>query len=73
MQSFTQSLALSLPEAILAVGALVLLLIGAFRGDRSLGLLSWLCVGLYAAAGLALPARRSDSADQHIQRAGDVE
>src|SRR3546814_10129970 len=54
MQSFTQSLALSLPEAILAVGALVLLLIGAFRGDRSLGLLSWLCVGLYAAAGLAL-------------------
>src|SRR3546814_20383273 len=30
------------------------LLIGACRGDRSLGLLSWLCVGLYAAAGLAL-------------------
>ena len=54
MQSLTQSLALSLPEAILAVGALILLLIGAFRGDRSLGLLSWLCVGLYAAAGLAL-------------------
>ncbi len=54
MQSLQQSLALSLPEIILSLGALVLLLIGAFQGDRSLKLLSWLCVALYAAAGLAL-------------------
>jgi NADH-quinone oxidoreductase subunit N len=54
MESLNQSLALSLPELILALGALVLLLVGAFRGDRSLGLLSWLCLPLYAAAGLAL-------------------
>lgn len=54
MQSLNQSLALSLPEVILALGALVLLLIGAFQGDRSLRLLSWLCVALYAAAGFVL-------------------
>ena len=50
MQSLNQSLALSLPEIILSLGGLVLLLVGAFQGDRSLKLLSWLCVALYAVA-----------------------
>ncbi|HWA92852.1 MAG TPA: NADH-quinone oxidoreductase subunit NuoN [Rhizomicrobium sp.] len=38
------------PELILAVGALVLLLVGALRGDRSTGLISWLSVALIVAS-----------------------
>lgn len=54
MQPILQSVSLALPEIILGVGSLVLLMVGVFRGDRSIGLVSWLCVGLYLAAGLAL-------------------
>ncbi len=38
------------PELILAVGALVLLLVGAMRGDRSTGLLCWLSIALIVAS-----------------------
>jgi NADH-quinone oxidoreductase subunit N len=38
------------PELILAVGAMVLLLFGAMRGDKSTGLLSWLAVALVVAS-----------------------
>jgi len=48
-------LALSLqtiaPELALAIGAMVLLMVGVFNGDRSLPLLTWLAVALYAVAG----------------------
>ncbi len=38
------------PELILAVGALVLLLVGAMRGDKSTGLLCWLSIALIVAS-----------------------
>ena len=38
--SFSGALGIALPELILAIGALVLLVLGAFRGDRSTGLVS---------------------------------
>ncbi len=43
-----------LPELILAVGALVLLMVGVFRGERSSGLVTVLAVILIIIAGLAL-------------------
>ena len=38
------------PELILAIGALVLLLVGAMRGDKSMGLLCWLSIALIVAS-----------------------
>jgi NADH-quinone oxidoreductase subunit N len=56
-----QSLSVGAAEIILAAGALVLLLIGTFRGDRSLPGLSWGAVILFGVTALALiddtPAR----------------
>ena len=43
-----------LPETILAVGAMVLILIGAWRGDRGFGLVDELAVGLLGLAILAI-------------------
>jgi NADH-quinone oxidoreductase subunit N len=55
------SLQLLLPELLLACGAMVLLMIGAFRGDRATGLVSGLAVLLLVAAavliGLQPPAK----------------
>jgi NADH-quinone oxidoreductase subunit N len=42
------------PEILLAIGALVLVLIGAFRGDRSNGLVTGLALALVAAAAFAV-------------------
>ena len=44
----------ALPEAVLAVGALVLLMIGAFGGERTTPLVTGLAVALLAAAGAIL-------------------
>ena len=41
-----------LPELTLAVGAMALLLVGVFGGDRLTGLVSWLAIALLAAAGV---------------------
>ena len=41
-----------LPELMLAVGAMVLLLVGVFGGDRSTGIVSWLAITLMTAAGV---------------------
>ena len=38
--SFSGALGIALPELILAIGAMVLLVIGAFRGDRTTGTIS---------------------------------
>lgn len=51
-QSWSMSLSLTLPEVTLAAGAMTLLLLGVVRGDRSLPLLTWLAVGVYALAAL---------------------
>jgi NADH-quinone oxidoreductase subunit N len=41
----------ALPEIVLAVGAMVLLMLGAFRGERSAGAMNWLAILLLIAAG----------------------
>jgi NADH-quinone oxidoreductase subunit N len=44
----------ALPEIVLAVGALVLLMVGAFAGERSTGVVTGLAVVLIVAAGVVL-------------------
>jgi len=53
-QDLTRSIHLAFPELILAVGALILLVVGVFRGDRSLTGLSWATVGVFSLAALHL-------------------
>jgi len=48
------SLSAVLPELILAIGALALLMIGVFGGDRSIPTVTWLSVAVVVAAALAL-------------------
>ncbi len=50
-ETFLASLHLSTPELILAVGALVLLMIGVFSGEKASGLVTTLAVILLAVAG----------------------
>ena len=50
-ETFLASLHLSMPELILAVGAMVLLMIGVFSGEKSSGLVTGLAVGLLAVSG----------------------
>ena len=48
----------ALPEIVLAVGAMALLMLGAFRGEHTAVLVNWLAIALLAAAGvitLSLP------------------
>lgn len=54
MQPLLDSVRIATPEIILAIGAMALLMLGVFRGDRSLVLLTWLSVAVYALAGAAL-------------------
>nr|WP_040879282.1 NADH-quinone oxidoreductase subunit NuoN [Kaistia granuli] len=54
------SLAPFLPELVLAVGALVLLMVGAFGGERSTPLVTTLAVLLIAVAGLVLLFKAED-------------
>ena len=59
--TLAQSLSIGAPEVVLAAGALVLLLVGVFRGNDSLKGLSWGAVILFALAALTViddaPAR----------------
>jgi NADH-quinone oxidoreductase subunit N len=51
----------ALPELVLAVGAMVLLMLGAFRGERTAGPVSWLAILLMIVAGaivVALPGNK---------------
>jgi NADH-quinone oxidoreductase subunit N len=43
-----------LPEMILTIGAIVLMMVAAFAGRRSSGVISWLAVALLAGAGFSL-------------------
>jgi NADH-quinone oxidoreductase subunit N len=54
------SLAPFLPELVLAIGALVLLMVGAFGGERSTPLVTTLAVLLIAVAGLVLLFKAED-------------
>ncbi|HEX2147098.1 MAG TPA: NADH-quinone oxidoreductase subunit N, partial [Pseudorhizobium sp.] len=49
---FLASLQFAMPEIILAVGALALLMIGVFSGDRSAPTVTGLAVALIIASGL---------------------
>jgi NADH-quinone oxidoreductase subunit N len=44
----------ALPEIVLAVGAMVLLMLGAFRGERSAGAMNWLAILLLIGAGAVI-------------------
>jgi len=50
----TASLALTLPELILSLGAMALLMVAAFGGDGLTRAISWGAVALFAAAGFSL-------------------
>lgn len=54
------ALAIILPELLLAVGSLILLLLGALRGDRSSGLINWLALLLILAVGAAIAVQPSE-------------
>ena len=56
------SLQLSVPELMLAVGAMVLLMIGVFSGERSVTIVSGLAVALLIMAGLWLVLFTDDGA-----------
>src|SRR5215470_5385767 len=43
-----------LPELMLAIGAMVLLMLGAFRGERTAATISWLAILLLVATGVAV-------------------
>jgi NADH-quinone oxidoreductase subunit N len=51
-----QSLALTLPEIVLTLAALVLMMAAAWMGDRSARLLTWLAIAALAGAAFAVPA-----------------
>jgi NADH-quinone oxidoreductase subunit N len=53
-----QSLALTLPEIILTVGALVLMLMAAWMGDKSARLLTWLAIATFGVAAVFVPGVR---------------
>jgi NADH-quinone oxidoreductase subunit N len=59
-ETFLASLHLSTPELILAVGAMVLLMIGVFSGEKSSGFVTWLAVGLLAVSGAWLVWQTGD-------------
>src|SRR5678809_792587 len=50
-----QDFRLVLPEEVLSTGALLLMLVAAWAGDRAAKLLTWLAIALLAAAALLLP------------------
>jgi NADH-quinone oxidoreductase subunit N len=52
--AFAPELAFALPEIILAVGAMFLLMVGAFAGEKSVRVVTVLATALVAAAGVAL-------------------
>ncbi|WBO23653.1 NADH-quinone oxidoreductase subunit NuoN [Sphingomonas abietis] len=51
---YVSSFALYRPEEILAVGAIVLMLVSAWAGDKAAPLIGWLSVGVLAIAGISL-------------------
>ncbi|OQP85584.1 NADH-quinone oxidoreductase subunit N [Rhizobium rhizosphaerae] len=54
VEALYASLGLSMPELILAIGALALLMVGVFLGEKATGLVNWLAIGVIALAGIVL-------------------
>lgn len=50
MTSGLENWTLAAPEIFLAVAAMVVLMLGAFRGEKGTDLVSWLCVASFAIA-----------------------
>ena len=61
--NFAAQLAMTLPEVVLAVGAIVLMLVAAWGGPRSTGAVSWTAVAVLAGAGIALAGPASTGGD----------
>ncbi len=61
-----RDLQLVAPELILCFGALGLLMVAAFVGDRSLRLVNWLSVALLGAAGLVLLGPAGNGGDAYL-------
>ena len=56
------SLLLTLPEIILTVSSLALLMVAAYKGDRSARLVTWLAVATFVVAALFIPGIRDEGA-----------
>jgi NADH:ubiquinone oxidoreductase subunit 2 (subunit N) len=56
------SLVLTMPEIILTLGALFLMMVAAYLGDRVSRVATWLAVGFLVAAALSLPASSTPKA-----------
>ncbi|HEX8667625.1 MAG TPA: NADH-quinone oxidoreductase subunit NuoN [Allosphingosinicella sp.] len=54
------SLLLTLPEIILTVGALILMMVAAYAGDRSARLITWLAIATFALAAIMVPGINND-------------
>lgn len=54
LQPLAESIRIAAPEIVLALGAIMLLMIGVFRGDRSLKSLTWASVLIYALAAVTV-------------------
>jgi NADH-quinone oxidoreductase subunit N len=62
---------LTLPEMILSVGALALLMVAAWAGDKATRGISWAAVALFAAAALSLPVGGEGYAFDGLYRGDD--
>ncbi len=69
--SYAANLAMTLPELVLGVGAIILMLVSAWGGPGSTRLVSWASVAILAGAGIALtgPAGNGGSAFDGLYRA----
>ena len=61
-ETFLLSLHLSIPELILAIGALLLLMVGVFSGEKSFVLVTWLAIIVLAVAGATVIFATGDGA-----------
>ena len=68
--SLTASLALTMPELILSIGAIILMLVAAFVGDKAEPTARWLAIALLVAAGFAATQHQGEGFDG-LYRADD--
>ncbi|WP_445192570.1 NADH-quinone oxidoreductase subunit NuoN [Sphingomonas sp. Tas61C01] len=69
--NYAANLAMTLPEAVLAIGSIVLMLVAAWGGQASTRAISWASVAIIAGAGIALigPASSGGEAFDGLYRA----
>jgi NADH-quinone oxidoreductase subunit N len=61
--NYSMQLLMTLPELVLAVGAIVLMLVAAWGGQQSSKLVSWVSIAVLAGAGIALAGPSSSGGD----------